>query len=382
MSDSSVASFRVYDASGVSVTFSFTLPTDVRALTDDDVLAVRAAVTRVLANGFTVNAPGAQPGDTVEEVGFVSRRVKNDGTYIIDFFAPNDKVVRKIFSHYLDSDEIIAAFEQATGLKVNAIPVYDGDSAITKDNRNASRYILPVAVPAKVALKDNPRYDPNEQDTSKKKPKHIFGSWLPTTPSLPSNTVPFQQPSPPPQTGAPSASASTPPTAQANGGSHDNADTFGSQFPTTTPLTADALWDRTRALFGARPHFNNWYAKHGDEIDTFTLEEAERYVRDLRWNLDNERGKKLWGFAVDRLEMNGAGILEALSVANGSKVEKLSDWDAGGYDAALAALWAWYSGYNSKMLEDMARKENLSDTVLVEASRIVVSYKQSKKESA
>ena len=81
-------------------------------------------------------------------------------------------------------------------------------------------------------------------------------------------------------------------------------------------------------------------------------------IRELRWNYDTERGQKLWEIAKTRFEMNTAGILEALTVANGTKVEKLRDWEAGSWETAVAALWAWYSGYNSKMLEDVARKDD------------------------
>jgi hypothetical protein len=175
MSEVNTASFPLYSPHGVRVTFTIEAGAGVH---------INQAISALLADGYTVNVAGAEAGETVEDVGYVSRRVKNDGTSAIDVFSPNALLTRKIFTHYLDTPEMIADFQQATGLEVDRIPVFEGDAAIQKTSNTWSKYGVAVRKPAKIALKDNPRHDPNETEVAKKKPKHLFARWMPTTPPL------------------------------------------------------------------------------------------------------------------------------------------------------------------------------------------------------
>lgn len=168
--DANTVSFSVYDPNGIRVTFVLPL---------DDIASVQPTIARVLAGGFTANVAGAAPGETVEEVGFVSRREKSDGTPVLDLFSPNEMLAHRVFAHYLDTPEMIADFENATGLKLDEIPVWIAEQPIKKTSNTWKQYGVQTRRVARIALKDNPKHDPNETDVSKKKPKHLFSQWLP-----------------------------------------------------------------------------------------------------------------------------------------------------------------------------------------------------------
>lgn len=230
MTDDTKAAFvRVYHAaSGLQVSVPLSLETP---LTATNAAVISESIGALLAGGmFTVALAGAEAGDTVEEVGAVSRRAKDDGTPILDLFNPNAMLIHKVFTHYLDGDDMIASFEAATGLKLADVPVWDGDQALKKDSKNAARYIIPVKKPAKVALKDNPRHDPNETEVAKKKPKYLFSCWLGVAPTLPP-VAPPQQPTT--TTSAP-AGNSKPDLKVLDG---ENPQSFGEIFKPSAPPT-------------------------------------------------------------------------------------------------------------------------------------------------
>lgn len=185
------ASITAYTANGWRVHFSFTI-----ASVED----ATARIAELAANGYTPNAPGMKPGDIVEDVGYVARRQKADGTPIIDMYAPNEKVVRKVFSHYLDLDkpERVTDFKAATGIDFTTLPLWEGDTALSKTSASAGKYIMPVKREAKIILEKNPAYDPNDE-VKKYKPEHLFVRWdgiaptaNATTPAT--NVTPFPTP--------------------------------------------------------------------------------------------------------------------------------------------------------------------------------------------
>lgn len=179
--EANTVTFSVYDPNGIRVTFALPL---------NEIAAVNGVIADVLANGFTATVAGAAPGENVEEVGFVSRREKADGTPVIDLFSPNDLLAHRVFAHYLDTLEQIADFETATGLKLSEIPVWIAEQPIKKTSPTWKQYGVQTRKVARIALKDNPRHDPNETDVTKKKPKHLFSQWLPSTPPPTENRYP------------------------------------------------------------------------------------------------------------------------------------------------------------------------------------------------
>lgn len=184
---------RAYRADGWQVSFTFVLDAA------DPVGSANAQIAALAVNGYTPNAPGMKPGETFEEIGYVSRRQKADGTPVLDLYSPNEVVKRKVFTLYIDSDQDAAEFKLATGLDWKSIPLYEGEAAISKESPSAGKYIIPVKFAAKVILEPNPAHDPNETDLKKMKPKHKFVRWdgIAQAEAPAPNVTPF-----PPQTSA------------------------------------------------------------------------------------------------------------------------------------------------------------------------------------
>lgn len=182
------ASVTAYRADGWKVFFSFVLDGN------DPVASANTRIAELAANGYTPNAPGMKPGETFEEIAYISRRQKADGTPVLDLYAPSEAVKRKVFTLYIDSDQDAADFKQATGLDWKSIPLYEGEAAISKESPSAGKYIIPVKQAAKVILEPNPAHDPNETDLKKMKPKHKFVRWdgvAPTADAPAPNVTPF-----------------------------------------------------------------------------------------------------------------------------------------------------------------------------------------------
>lgn len=171
---------RAFNASGWQASFTFVLPDD------NPIECATALIASLAANGYTPNAPGLEAGDIVEEIGLVARRQKVDGTPIIDLYSPNAKVVRKVFSHYLELDQplMAAEFKRVTGIDYTALPLWEGEQAISKEAGSAGKYIIPLKAPCKIVLKKNPVYDANDEK-KKYKPEHLFVRWqdAPTPPA-------------------------------------------------------------------------------------------------------------------------------------------------------------------------------------------------------
>lgn len=182
MSENSFASWRVYDPNGLQITMSVLLGCEIDGFTDTTAMGVRRAIDAMLASGFSVNAPETVAGEELKVVFFVSRRAKlnEDGseTPIIDLFAEHPKMNYKMFSHYLNREDDIEAFEAVSGLRLLDIPLYDEEQAIRKDHKKASQYIVECPKHPRVVLAHNPRYNPEEEDIKKRKPQFLFNRWV------------------------------------------------------------------------------------------------------------------------------------------------------------------------------------------------------------
>lgn len=100
-----------------------------------------------LAAGFQVNAPGLEEGEQKQEVVSVSRREGKDGVPIVAFYLAHPKTVKKFLHSYLNTPEDVQAFEAATGMKLESIPLWHGDRDIQKDHREAGKYIIQLTHP-------------------------------------------------------------------------------------------------------------------------------------------------------------------------------------------------------------------------------------------
>lgn len=148
-----------------------------------------AQVDDYLANGFAVEMPGAQAeGESKEMIGWVVRATKENrhGEYadVLFLYADNDQLAHSVLTVYLDDDSARRAFEHASGMRLQEIPEYVGSGKIErgKDGR-MDRFVIRVPKPFAVIYKPNPRYDPNETETAKKKPKRVFSRWADALPA-------------------------------------------------------------------------------------------------------------------------------------------------------------------------------------------------------
>lgn len=186
MQDECFALTRVYHPSGAQVSIPIGLAQE---LTVEIGALLLRSVDNLLASGWSVNLPGVELDEKVEEIGFVGRREKfntndNSTTPIVDLY-PNKEPQRggafKLLHMYLNTPDDIAAFENATGVSLNQIPLYNGDNAIER-GKGKDSFILQFAAPVKLVWKQNPAW---EGDQDKKHPKRIFVRWFDARPAIP-----------------------------------------------------------------------------------------------------------------------------------------------------------------------------------------------------
>jgi hypothetical protein len=115
-------------------------------------------VDAYLGAGFQVNAPGLEEGEQKQEVVSVSRREGKDSTPIVAFYLAHPKTVKKFLHSYLNNQEDVLAFETATGLKLDSIPLWAGERDIDKDSRQADEYIIPLPRPINLVWEVNPKW--------------------------------------------------------------------------------------------------------------------------------------------------------------------------------------------------------------------------------
>lgn len=166
---------KAYHPSGLQVT----LPVPAEPL---DYASMFTNVSRALESGWLLAAPGLEAGEHKEDIGWVVRREKanddNTETPIVDLYAANEQMTFKILSVYLNKDEDVTAFEKASGMGLNQIPLFVGTAAPERGaNRQTDRFIVKTPRPFGVVMKDNPKYNPDEPDAKKRKPKRLFVRW-------------------------------------------------------------------------------------------------------------------------------------------------------------------------------------------------------------
>lgn len=174
---------RVYHPSGIPV--SLPVPTSRTAKVD-----YRAALDHVsaaLAAGWLVAPPGQQAGEERETVGYVVRSCQEGkGGIVVPVVDLYDAKANHSFTFlrvYLDTEQDIAAFEAASGLSLNAMPEYTATGRVERGKAITAKYVVQPRKPFGVVIEANPKYDPDETDVSKKKPKWKFVRWVDQVPS-------------------------------------------------------------------------------------------------------------------------------------------------------------------------------------------------------
>jgi hypothetical protein len=146
--------------------------------------ALMASVTSLLQAGFTVDVPGLEEGEHVEEIGFVVRRSKAnaDGTEtpVVDIYPSRGNF--RLLGKYLNNEADIQTFEAACGVRLNSLPLYEGDNSIERGKGlKMDKYVVALKHPVKAIWKLNPKY---EGENDKKNSKRLFVRWadLPAVP--------------------------------------------------------------------------------------------------------------------------------------------------------------------------------------------------------
>jgi hypothetical protein len=177
---------KLFHPSGLDVRVP--LPLD-HVLPEATWLGLRQSIDNALASGWHTEAPGLDAGEQKESIGWVCRLQKehDDGTLTnrIDLYADDDRMSWKCLSVYLNNASELVAFEQASGLKVDNLPIFVGGSAPERgSSKQTDAFIVRAPKAFGMICKANPRYDPNETDVKKKKPKRVFARWADQQPTL------------------------------------------------------------------------------------------------------------------------------------------------------------------------------------------------------
>lgn len=181
---SNLYSFQAYHASGLKVFFAFPFASFAET---------SAAIEQALAAGFTVDPRGVEPGEKLMDIGWVCLALKrnddNTTTPRVAYYPDDDKLKRKEADQYLNTPEEIAAFEAATGLKINEVPPCPQMDRYIKfpdrDNEVTKQFIVRCKRISKMVYIDNPEYNPNADNPKDKGLKHLFVRWHSAAPAAP-----------------------------------------------------------------------------------------------------------------------------------------------------------------------------------------------------
>jgi hypothetical protein len=169
-----------------------------RAIQSQEAEIIFNSVNSLLSAGFSVDIPGDNDGELVDEAFAVARRMSNDNVNIVAFYKSHPKLNKKFIHEYLDTPEQVKEFESATGLKLERLPLFDGDKDITKDHRSAAQYIVKLPRPVKIVYCISERWKSwNETDKHDSQPQKydLIRYILPVTHATPA--VPPTQVIPP-----------------------------------------------------------------------------------------------------------------------------------------------------------------------------------------
>ena len=169
---------KLYHPKGALVT----LPVTVEAL---DYHKLLANVGAMLDAGWLVQAPGLEEGEHKDDVGWlVKSSVGEEGTPAIDLYPANETAKYAMMRVYLNKAEDVSAFEYASRVKLKELPEYVGVGRLERGKSpQTDKLIVRMPKPFTVIWKDNPKYNPDEQDATKKKPKRLFVRWADQAPA-------------------------------------------------------------------------------------------------------------------------------------------------------------------------------------------------------
>lgn len=164
---------RLYHPSGAMVTFLIPpAPQDAMQWIAD-----------YLASGFLPREPEVIEGEKVDLIGWVCRRsriseVDGKEVPILDCYVDHPAMTLKFITVYLNTAKQVQEFETLSGAVLDRIPLWIGDKAPERGKDvKTDKFVYRLPHPIGVIHKPNPKYDPDETDVAKKKPKRLFVGW-------------------------------------------------------------------------------------------------------------------------------------------------------------------------------------------------------------
>ena len=230
-----------------------TLPLPTTGITEEEAMNMFNAFNTYLKVGFLLTQAGLEDGETREAVTHLARRAKvntdQSVTPILDVYCGGNF---KTVNLYLNKEEDVEAFNDAFGIGLKDLPLWEGDAAIErgKNPERDKKYIVAVSG-VDVVYKKNEKY---EGDDDKKHTKRVFARWerkvtapktSTATASIPAQT-PSVPPTPPPAT-APAPSAPAPVSA-----------------PETTSVRSYLDGNSVSANAAEQQAFDNYLKAHGN----------------------------------------------------------------------------------------------------------------------
>ena len=182
---------RLYHPSGVQVTLPISLD---KPITADVAKGTLTSVSTLIEAGWLVNAPGLEEGEHVDEVRHVVRRVKsnddNSDTPIVDLYPERGNF--RLLGVYLNDPQSIQAFENACGVHIPDLPLYEGNGTIERgSNPRLEKFVVSLSRPVRVVWKTNPKWE-GEED--KKHQKRLLVRWADLAPAAGDNTAAAEAP--------------------------------------------------------------------------------------------------------------------------------------------------------------------------------------------
>lgn len=162
MSDQATAWIEVYHQRGLKVRLPIPLTETVTAETWGRVVA---SIDAALQAGLLASAPGAEPGEEKEMIGWVCRldhydKKEGKTTPTVLVYSTNEQLTYSFLRKYLNNADEIAAFEKASGVTLASLPVYPGnDHPQRGSSPQTAQYIVKIQ-PFGVIWKPNPSFKP------------------------------------------------------------------------------------------------------------------------------------------------------------------------------------------------------------------------------
>lgn len=131
---------------------------------------IDASISAIVAAGFVAGEPEKLPGENKDTIGFVVRKEKineRGTTPSLDLYINHEKMVRSFITIYLNTPEDVAAFENASGLKLDSIRLYAGDDKLDRSTPKGIQYAKACQRPFEIVWVPNPKYNEAEAQAAK-----------------------------------------------------------------------------------------------------------------------------------------------------------------------------------------------------------------------